>query len=77
MDISYEGFSIYGRVLCLVVKRRDGSNADPPERGANTSTSAAGGSGNNRAKAGARGRGQNMMEDFIISTQIPAGADVP
>lgn len=22
MDISYEGFSIYGRVLCLVVKRR-------------------------------------------------------
>ncbi|KAI0099246.1 hypothetical protein GGR51DRAFT_576360 [Nemania sp. FL0031] len=77
MDISYEGFSIYGRVLCLVVKRRDGSNADPSERGANASTSAAGGSGNNRAKAGGRGRGQNMMEDFIISTQIPAGADVP
>lgn len=24
MDISYEGFSIYGRVLCLVVKRRGG-----------------------------------------------------
>lgn len=23
MDVSYEGFSIYGRVLCLVVKRRD------------------------------------------------------
>ncbi|KXJ86790.1 hypothetical protein Micbo1qcDRAFT_167882, partial [Microdochium bolleyi] len=23
MDISYEGFSIYGRVLCLVVKRRE------------------------------------------------------
>jgi len=23
MDTSYEGFSIYGRVLCLVVKRRD------------------------------------------------------
>jgi hypothetical protein len=23
MDISYDGFSIYGRVLCLVVKKRD------------------------------------------------------
>jgi hypothetical protein len=24
MDVSYEGFAIYGRVLCLMVKRRDG-----------------------------------------------------
>ncbi|KAI1177374.1 hypothetical protein F4777DRAFT_214252 [Nemania sp. FL0916] len=46
MDVSYEGFSIYGRVLCLVVKRRDVS-----------------------------GRGQAMMENFILSTQIPAGTD--
>ncbi|KAI0868978.1 hypothetical protein GGS24DRAFT_182777 [Hypoxylon argillaceum] len=77
MDISYEGFSIYGRVLCLVVKRRDISSADPSDRGANASVGAAGGSGSNRAKAGNRGRGQNMMENFIISTQIPAGTDVP
>ncbi|KAI1751838.1 hypothetical protein F4782DRAFT_540647 [Xylaria castorea] len=77
MDISYEGFSIYGRVLCLVVKRRDGSGADLAERGANASAAAVGGSGNNRAKAGSRGRGQAMMENFIISTQIPAGTDVP
>ncbi|TRX94974.1 hypothetical protein FHL15_004059 [Xylaria flabelliformis] len=77
MDISYEGFSIYGRVLCLVVKRRDGNGAELAERGANASAAAVGGSGNNRAKAGDRGRGQAMMENFIISTQIPAGTDVP
>ncbi|KAI0456319.1 hypothetical protein F5B21DRAFT_158289 [Xylaria acuta] len=77
MDISYEGFSIYGRVLCLVVKRRDGSDADLAERGANASAAAVSGSGNSRAKAGSRGRGQAMMENFIISTQIPAGTDVP
>ncbi|KAI0857004.1 hypothetical protein F4860DRAFT_491108 [Xylaria cubensis] len=77
MDISYEGFSIYGRVLCLVVKRRDGNGAELAERGANASGAAVGGNGNNRAKAGNRGRGQAMMENFIISTQIPAGTDVP
>lgn len=29
MDVSYEGFSIYGRVLCLVVKRRDKKGKRP------------------------------------------------
>ncbi|KAI2641063.1 hypothetical protein GGS21DRAFT_487392 [Xylaria nigripes] len=79
MDISYEGFAIYGRVLCLVVKRRDGS-ADVVGQGDNAPTTAAGGiasRGGNTAKAGARGRGQAMMEDFIISTQVPAGMDAP
>lgn len=75
MDISYEGFSIYGRVLCLVVKRRDGNGAELAERGANASAAAVSGSGNSRAKAGSRG--QAMMENFILSTQIPAGTDVP
>ncbi|KAI0200838.1 hypothetical protein F4808DRAFT_141109 [Astrocystis sublimbata] len=75
MDISYEGFSIYGRVLCLVVKRRDGNSADLAERGASAAVGL--GSGNNRTKATGRGRGQAMMENFIISTQIPAGTDVP
>ncbi|KAI0446468.1 hypothetical protein F4803DRAFT_547193 [Xylaria telfairii] len=75
MDISYEGFSIYGRVLCLVVKRRDGNGAELAERGANASAAAVGGSGNSRAKAGSRG--QAMMENFILSTQIPAGTDMP
>ncbi|KAI1827514.1 hypothetical protein F4861DRAFT_536081 [Xylaria intraflava] len=77
MDISYEGFSIYGRVLCLVVKRRDGTIADSGGQGGNASTTAAGGRDGNATKSGSRGRGQAMMEDFIISTQIPAGTDVP
>lgn len=76
MDISYEGFSIYGRVLCLVVKRRDGSGADLAERGANASTTAAAGSGSSRSNR-ANARGQTMMENFIMSTQVPAGTDVP
>ncbi|KAK8074721.1 hypothetical protein PG997_009384 [Apiospora hydei] len=59
MDISYEGFSIYGRVLCLVVKRRDQSNA-----------TGSGGGG-----AIGKGGGTAMMENFIISTQVPAGAE--
>ncbi|KAK7999863.1 hypothetical protein PG990_012463 [Apiospora arundinis] len=62
MDISYEGFSIYGRVLCLVVKRRDQSNA-----------TASGGGG--AISKGKQGGGSAMMETFIISTQVPAGAE--
>jgi hypothetical protein len=70
MDISYEGFSIYGRVLCLVVKRLDRPNA-AISSGSSTTTAARGKGG----KAGATG--QAMMENFIISTQLPAGAEVP
>ncbi|KAI1436849.1 hypothetical protein GGR50DRAFT_175678 [Xylaria sp. CBS 124048] len=73
MDISYEGFSIYGRVLCLVVKRRDKTSADQVGQGGNAS---AGGKGK-AAKGRSRGRGQAMMEDFIISTQMPAGTEAP
>lgn len=63
MDISYEGFSIYGRVLCLVVKRRGGSTT-----AGRTPASKAG-----RAKAGqsAAPEGQAIMENWITSTQIP------
>lgn len=59
MDVSYEGFAIYGQVLCLVVKKR---------------ASAAASSG-----GGAKGRpeGQAMMENWISSTQIPVGEDIP
>ncbi len=56
MDVSYEGFAIYGRVLCLVVKRRDG--------GAKSNLSSA--SGVNAAT------GQAKMENWITSTQMPA-----
>ncbi|KAI0474020.1 hypothetical protein GGR56DRAFT_676456 [Xylariaceae sp. FL0804] len=72
MDITYEGFSIYGRVLCLVVKRRDGIGASLAGRSGNASAAAAGGAGSgNAAKAG----GQAMMENFILSTQVPAGVE--
>ncbi|OTB05712.1 hypothetical protein M426DRAFT_128631 [Hypoxylon sp. CI-4A] len=74
MDISYEGFSIYGLVLCLVVKRRDGSIASGPQQpGRGRSTPATGGA--HATKPG--GGGQAMMENFILFTQVPAGADVP
>ncbi|KAI0126613.1 hypothetical protein BJ170DRAFT_684199 [Xylariales sp. AK1849] len=69
MDISYEGFSIYGRVLCLVVKRRDVPNA-----AGGSGKVALGAGGSSKAKQGGPG-GQTMMENFIISTQVPAGAD--
>ncbi|KAI1414079.1 hypothetical protein F5Y13DRAFT_21672 [Hypoxylon sp. FL1857] len=73
MDISYEGFSIYGRVLCLVVKRRDGNiGSGPQQTGRGRATPAAGGS--HATKPG--GGGQAMMENFIISTQVPAGAEM-
>ncbi|RYP64740.1 hypothetical protein DL769_006545 [Monosporascus sp. CRB-8-3] len=75
MDISYEGFSIYGRVLCLVVKRRDGGTT----KGTGSfSSQAAGGAGGGRGGSASNkvgGGGQAMMENFIISTQVPAGAD--
>jgi hypothetical protein len=61
MDISYEGFAIYGRVLCLVVKRL----GDGAGRGG---TSAAPSS--NKAQTGRPG-GQAMMENWIASTQLP------
>ncbi|KAM3078283.1 hypothetical protein ACMFMG_002423 [Clarireedia jacksonii] len=52
MDTSYDGFAIYGRVLCLVVKKID-----------------------KKGKAPAKDAGQAMMEDWIISTQMPAQED--
>lgn len=55
MDVSYEGFAIYGRVLCLVVKKRQGL------RMASSSSSA-------HAKQPA---GQASMENWITSTQMP------
>lgn len=62
MDVSYEGFAIYGRVLCLVVKKRDGK-AQAARSNAKGSRSA--------------GQGQARMENWISSTQMPAGEKVP
>lgn len=64
MDISYEGFAIYGRVLCLVVKRRDGMGG----RGGIPAAPSL--SGSARSQTG-RPSGQAMMENWITSTQIP------
>lgn len=63
MNISYEGFSIYGRVLCLVVKKRDAGIS----AGRNTSAKA----GRGKAGQSAAPGGQAVMENWITSTQIP------
>lgn len=63
MDISYEGFSIYGRVLCLVVKKRNGGSAT----GRNTSAR----TGRGKAAHSTAPGGQAVMENWITSTQIP------
>lgn len=64
MDISYEGFGIYGRVLCLVIKRRDGGKTVALSSGA-------GPSGGGRSQASGRPGGQASMENWITSTQMP------
>lgn len=55
METRYDGFAIYGRVLCLVVKPRN------PGKG--------------RGRPGFGGGGAAMMEDYIRSTQLPAGVE--
>lgn len=73
MDVIYEGFAIYGRVLCLVVKQR---GAPPrsrsirsmlPPASATSSTAAA------AEQTPAKPVGQAAMENWIASTQIPMG----
>lgn len=66
MDISYEGFSIYGRVLCLVVKKRSGGTT----AGRTTAAKAGRGKAGQSVAAG----GQAVMENWITSTQIPEAA---
>lgn len=66
MDVSYDGFAIYGSVLCLVVKKRDG----------NKTTQARGKASGGQQGSGIRPEGQAMMENWITSTQIPVGEDV-
>lgn len=62
IDISFEGFAIYGRVLCLVVKKREGALRTA---GAGTARAAA------SEAAGSKPAGQAMMENWISSTQMP------
>ena len=69
MDVSYEGFAIYGRVLCLVVKKRETKKAGQPGYSGTTVASSTGGTGHGL-------EGQAMMENWITSTQIPAGEEI-
>lgn len=66
MHISYEGFSIYGRVLCLVVKRRGGATTTKGK-----AVAVAGGGPGGTAGPGAAPGGQATMENWITSTQMP------
>ncbi|KAH6697923.1 hypothetical protein EV126DRAFT_401960 [Verticillium dahliae] len=67
MDVSFDGFAIHGRVLCLVVKRRDTHRAP----------AASGRSAASAAPGAAAPAGQAVMENWISSTQMPnPGADV-
>ncbi|TDZ33863.1 hypothetical protein C8035_v009238 [Colletotrichum spinosum] len=56
MDVSYEGFAIYGRVLCLVVKKRQGLRMASSSSATNAKHQPA---------------GQASMENWITSTQMP------
>ncbi|ERS96806.1 hypothetical protein HMPREF1624_07015 [Sporothrix schenckii ATCC 58251] len=71
MDVIYEGFAIYGRVLCLVVKRR----GPPRGRGAQTvlPTSVGGSRPGNTSTSlePTKPGGQAAMENWIASTQVP------
>lgn len=59
MDVSYEGFAIYGRVLCLVVRKKQNKTQRP------------------RADGTTKPEGQANMENWITSTQVPVGEDIP
>ena len=65
LDLSYDGFAIYGKVLCLVVKRR-GSGAK--RKGG------MGGSGSASTLEATEGSGRAMMETWV-STQAEAMAE--
>jgi len=71
MDISYEGFAIYGRVLCLVVKRRETA-----ARGSSGLLMASGTGSKAQSQVTAALGGQAVMENWITSTQmVPAEAE--
>ncbi|TLS29594.1 hypothetical protein PpBr36_00661 [Pyricularia pennisetigena] len=69
MDITYNSFAIYGRVLCLVVKKRGAAN------NSNQSAAAAASGHGKAAAASSRAAGQARMENWIASTQIMPAAD--
>lgn len=82
LDVSYEGFAIYGRVLCLVVKRRGNAPLSGARSAAAAASAASSGSGKAPAASStlrrgvaAGGGGQARMENWIASTQIMPEAE--
>jgi hypothetical protein len=74
MEISYEGFAIHGLCLCLVVRRREPTIRMP---GSNTvKTAPVGTTTNKSGNVEGRPTGHAVMENWITSTQIPAGSEV-
>ncbi|KAL2757065.1 hypothetical protein ACRALDRAFT_1081068 [Sodiomyces alcalophilus JCM 7366] len=73
MDVTFEGFAIYGRVLCLVVKKREGGAGGSSSSNSNNDTSRS--TGKRTASAAAaradKPAGQAVMENWISSTQAP------
>lgn len=77
MDVIYEGFAIYGRVLCLVVKRRGGPVRGRGSGGGTQTTLSASMSSGRAGNASAgtepvKPGGQAAMENWIASTQMPS-----
>jgi len=70
LEISYEGFAIYGLCLCLIVKRRE-----PTLRPSGNARAASTGTTATRSGNDVRPSGHAVMENWIASTQVPAGAD--
>lgn len=82
LKTSYEGFQIYGRILCLVVKRKGQPNNIPAsmnrQKNSNASTSVAAGANGQesivemvqRTASSAGRRDEGIMEGWMRSTQI-------
>ena len=68
MDVIYEGFAIYGRVLCLVVKQRGA-----PPRGRSIRSMLPSPAATAATQTPGKPEGQAAMENWIASTQIPLG----
>lgn len=68
MDISYEGFAIYGHVLCLVIKKRENERILQQTLRTKATTES--------CDSTDKPTGQARMENFILSTQLPVGGSM-
>ncbi|EFW98581.1 hypothetical protein CMQ_4433 [Grosmannia clavigera kw1407] len=80
MDVLYEGFAIYGRVLCLVIKKRTPAAISINNKNTTAKTKSRSTGPTGASTAAARPAGLAAMENWIASTQaVPEAmeADVP